>query len=162
MESNHHAPLGHKALKLKPRRLPGRSHGAQDMRLPGSLPQGGPEGPPRSLGELALAVSREVAGDSLEVLGGCGFRSPLLFKLGHRRDRRLKRETTLAIGHHLVAPAADLNDLADLQVELLYRSRHAPMVALPAGGVYGSGLALGAATLTAYALSGWLTIVRTA
>jgi len=36
------------------------------------------------------------------------------------------------------------------------------MVALPAGGVYGSGLALGAATLTAYALSGWLTIVRTA
>jgi hypothetical protein len=80
-------------------------------------------------GELPLAVGREVAGDSLELLGRRRLRSPLLVKLGNRCDRRLEREAALAIGHYLVATTTDLNDLTDLQVELLHSSCHGAMVA---------------------------------
>lgn len=98
---------------------------------------------------LALVVGREVAGNSLEVLSGCGPRSPSLFKLSHRLDRWFQRETPLTIRDHLVAPTASFHDLADLQVELLdcrcqhsggiandgcFRSKHAGAAVKPLPG----------------------------
>jgi hypothetical protein len=78
---------------------------------------------------LSLAVSRESTGDSLEILGGRGFRSPLLVKLGYRDGRGLQRQPSGPVWNNLVAPLANFNEFADLKVELSNCRGNGSMVA---------------------------------
>ncbi len=54
-----------------------------------------------------------------------------LVKVGRAHcDRRLERHPAVLVGYDVVTAAADLNDIADLEVELLYRNGHLAMVVL--------------------------------
>lgn len=95
----------------------------------GLLSQGGSATPGGVASELTLAVSREIASDSLEVVGGRGLCPPSLFKLGDWRDRGLQRQSTSPVRDDFVAPPVNFNQLADLKVELLDSGSHVSMVA---------------------------------
>src|SRR5260221_13126086 len=72
----------------------------------------------------ALVVVRDARRKPLKVLCGSGFRPPLRVQLRDRRNWRFERKAALAVPHNLVLPAAgDFNDLANLQVKSLNRSR---------------------------------------
>jgi hypothetical protein len=64
---------------------------------------------------LALAVSREVAEKSVELLLGGGFGASPSVQLGHRRDRRLEGQVSLAVRHDLVSAAVDIHQLTHMQ-----------------------------------------------
>ncbi len=126
-------PAGGPPPRSRPRRLSRRGHQSDFVALPRPCtfpdrlvdPPKGHEGP-RQCGPLALAVSRQVPKQPVEILSGGWLGAALPVQLRHRRDRGLKRQVTSPVRHNLVAAAVNIHQLTHMQA--LHRSCHAAIV----------------------------------